>query len=86
MGAIVIKEALARAGVKADAVDELIFGNVLQAGLGQNLVRQVAIRAGVRAEGLSYTVIKSAARARTVNLPPCASAMVRAWSPSCERL
>ena len=56
MGAIVIKEALARAGVKAAAVDELIFGNVLQAGLGQNPARQAAIKAGLPAEVPAFTV------------------------------
>ena len=56
MGAIVIKEALARAGVKAEAVDELIFGNVLQAGLGQNPARQAAIKAGLPAEVPAFTV------------------------------
>jgi len=58
MGAIVIKEALARAGVKAEAVDEVIFGNVLQAGLGQNPARQAAIKAGLPVEIPSYTVNK----------------------------
>jgi acetyl-CoA C-acetyltransferase len=58
MGAIVIKEALARAGVKAEAVDELIFGNVLQAGLGQNPARQASIKAGLPAEVSSFTVNK----------------------------
>ena len=56
MGAIVIKEALARAGVKPEAVDELIFGNVLQAGLGQNPARQASIKAGLPAEVPSFTV------------------------------
>ncbi len=47
LGAIVIKEALARAGVAADQVDEVIMGCILQAGLGQNVARQAAIGAGV---------------------------------------
>lgn len=47
LGATVIKEALARAGVPANAVDEVIMGNVLQAGLGQNPSRQAAIKAGL---------------------------------------
>ena len=38
LGAIVIKEALKRANVPGEKVDEVIFGNVLQAGLGQNLL------------------------------------------------
>ena len=47
MGAIVMKEALARAGVKPEQVDEVIFGGVLTAALGQNVARQVAVKAGV---------------------------------------
>ncbi|MFC4712392.1 acetyl-CoA C-acetyltransferase [Planococcus dechangensis] len=47
LGAIVIKEALARAGVASDQVSEVIMGNVLQAGLGQNPARQASIKAGL---------------------------------------
>jgi acetyl-CoA C-acetyltransferase len=47
LAAIVIDEARARAGVPADAVDDVILGNVLSAGLGQNVVRQAALRAGL---------------------------------------
>lgn len=47
LGAIVIKEALARAGVAGDQVSEVIMGNVLQAGLGQNPARQASIKAGL---------------------------------------
>ncbi|MBP7248477.1 MAG: acetyl-CoA C-acetyltransferase [Negativicutes bacterium] len=47
LGSIVIKEALNRAGVAPDQVDEVIFGNVLQAGLGQNPARQASILAGI---------------------------------------
>jgi acetyl-CoA C-acetyltransferase len=69
MGAIVIKEALQRAGVKGDAVDELIFGNVLQAGLGQNPARQASIKAGLPVEVPSYTVNKVCGSGlKTVNL------------------
>ncbi len=69
MGAIVIKEALARAGVKAENVDELIFGNVLQAGLGQNPARQAAIKAGLPAEVPSFTINKVCGSGlKTVNL------------------
>ncbi len=46
LGAIAITEALARAGVSAAEVDELIFGQVLTAGQGQNPARQAAIKAG----------------------------------------
>ena len=47
LGATVIKEALERAGVAPELVDEVIMGNVLQAGLGQNTARQAAIKAGL---------------------------------------
>ena len=47
MGKIVIEEALKRAGVPAAAVDEVIMGNVLQAGLGQGTARQSSVYAGI---------------------------------------
>lgn len=47
LGSIVIKEALKRAGVPADAVDHVYMGCVIQAGLGQNVARQSAIKAGL---------------------------------------
>lgn len=47
LGAKVIGEALTQAGVKATDVDEVIMGNVLQAGLGQNPARQASIKAGL---------------------------------------
>lgn len=47
LGAIVVKEACNRAGIQGDQVDEVIMGNVLQAGLGQNPARQAAIQAGL---------------------------------------
>jgi acetyl-CoA C-acetyltransferase len=69
IGAIVIKEALKRANVSADSVDELIFGNVLQAGLGQNPARQAAIKAGLPVEVPSFTVNKVCGSGlKTVNL------------------
>lgn len=47
LGETVIREALKRAGIQPEKVDEVIFGNVLQAGQGQNPARQAAIRAGI---------------------------------------
>ena len=47
LGAIVIKEAIERAGIQAEQVSEVIMGNVLQAGLGQNPARQSSIHAGL---------------------------------------
>ena len=47
LGSIVAKAAVARAGVPAEQVEEVIFGNVVSAGLGQNVARQVGMRAGL---------------------------------------
>ncbi len=47
LGAVVIREALRRAGVAPEQVDEVIMGNVLQAGLGMNPARQAAMAAGL---------------------------------------
>jgi acetyl-CoA C-acetyltransferase len=47
LGALVVKEAVARAGLRPDEVDEVILGNVVSAGLGQAPARQAAIRAGL---------------------------------------
>lgn len=58
LGALVIEEALGRAGVKGDAVDEVIMGNVVSAGLGQNPARQAAIQGGVPFGAGSITVNK----------------------------
>jgi len=56
LGAVVVKEAIKRAGIEADQVDELIFGNVLQAGLGQNVARQVSVKAGLPDECTAMTI------------------------------
>ena len=56
LGAIVVKEVLNRAGVKPEQVDEVMFGGVLTAGLGQNVARQVAIKAGIPFSVPAYTV------------------------------
>ncbi|MED3725217.1 acetyl-CoA C-acetyltransferase [Priestia filamentosa] len=58
LGSIVIKEALQKAGVKAEDVDEVIMGNVLQAGLGQNPARQAALKAGLPQEVAALTINK----------------------------
>jgi acetyl-CoA C-acetyltransferase len=58
LGAIAVREALRRAGVGADHVDEVICGNVLQAGLGQNPARQAALKAGLPDTIAAYTVNK----------------------------
>ena len=56
LGAIVIKEALTRAGVSADQVDHVYMGCVIQAGQGQNVARQAAIKAGLPVECPAVTV------------------------------
>ncbi len=58
LGATVVKEAIAQAKISPDMVEEVIFGNVLQAGLGQNVARQVSIKAGIPQEVSSYTINK----------------------------
>ena len=47
LGVFAAKEAINRAGIKPDVIDEVILGNVLSTGLGQNPARQVAIHAGI---------------------------------------
>jgi len=47
LGSAVIKAAIGRAGVPREEVDEVIFGNVISAGLGQNVARQAGIGAGL---------------------------------------
>jgi acetyl-CoA C-acetyltransferase len=56
MGAIVVKEALKRANVAPETVDEVMFGCILTAGLGQNVARQVAVKAGIPYSVPAYTV------------------------------
>ena len=56
LGSIVIKEALNRAGVKPEQVDEVLMGCVIQAGLGQNVARQASIKAGLPVEVPAVTI------------------------------
>jgi acetyl-CoA C-acetyltransferase len=58
LGAIVIKEALNKAKVKPELVDEVIMGNVIQAGLGQNVTRQAIVKAGLPNEVPGFTLNK----------------------------
>lgn len=58
LGAIVIKEALNRSGIQPQEVDEVIMGNILQGGLGQNPARQAAVKAGIPFNVPSHTVNK----------------------------
>jgi len=58
LGALVIAEAVRRAGIKKEDVDEVLMGNVLPAGLGQNPARQAMLKAGMPVEAGAITVNK----------------------------
>src|SRR2546425_7201502 len=58
LGAIVVREAVKRAGVKPEDVDEVIIGCVIQAGLGQNPARQAALHGGLPDKVSAVTVNK----------------------------
>lgn len=58
LGSIVVREAVARAGIRPDAVGEVVLGNVLQAGLGQNPARAAALGAGIPDSVPAFTVNK----------------------------
>jgi acetyl-CoA C-acetyltransferase len=58
LGKLVMQEALKRAGIKGEQLDEVIFGCVLQAGLGQNVARQAMIHAGIPKEVTAFTINK----------------------------
>lgn len=76
LGVLVVKEALKRAGVKPELVDNVVLGHVLQAGLGQNTARQVLIHAGIPIEKPAMTINKVCASGlRSVSL---AAQMIKA--------
>ncbi len=58
LGARVIREAVARAGIEADIVDECIMGNVVSAGAGQAPARQAALKGGLADHVASLTINK----------------------------
>ncbi|KAI1718498.1 acetyl-CoA acetyltransferase [Ditylenchus destructor] len=58
LGSVVSREALSRAGVKPEDVEETVAGSVLTAGQGQNVARQIALKAGVPEHRNAYTVNK----------------------------
>lgn len=69
LGAEVIKEAVKRSGISPESIDEVILGNVLQAGLGQNPARQAAIHAGLSVDIPAMTINKVCGSGlRTVSL------------------
>src|SRR5438876_6141428 len=58
LGALVVKEAVERAGVGPEQIDEVIMGNVVSAGLGQNPARQAALRGGLLPDVAAMTINK----------------------------
>jgi acetyl-CoA C-acetyltransferase len=58
LGTVAVRQTLERAGVRPDVVDEVIMGNVLQAGLGENPARQCSVNAGIPVEVPAFTVNK----------------------------
>src|SRR5450631_4863811 len=58
LGSLVVREAVVRAGVEAESIDECIMGNVVSAGLGQNPARQAALKGGLPPEVSAMTINK----------------------------
>ncbi|MBD8134412.1 acetyl-CoA C-acetyltransferase [Bacillus sp. CFBP 13597] len=58
LGVVAAKEAIKRANISADMIDEVLVGNILSAGLGQNVARQVAIHAGIPETTPAMTINK----------------------------
>ena len=58
LGALVVREAVARAGIKPELVEEVILGNVVSAGLGQSPARQAAIRGGIPDKAAALNINK----------------------------
>jgi acetyl-CoA C-acetyltransferase len=81
LGSIAVKEAIKRAGITPDMVEEVVFGSVLQGGLGQNVARQVSIAAGIPIEVPSMTLNKVCGSGlRTVSL---AAQIIRSGDADC---
>ena len=58
LGSLVVRDAVARAGIEAASTDECIMGNVVSAGLGQNPARQAALKGGLPPEVSAMTLNK----------------------------
>ena len=83
LGAIVIKEALNRAGVAPDQVDHVYMGCVIQAGQGQNVARQASIKAGLPNEVPAVTInVVCGSGLNCVNM---AAQMIQAGDAGCRR-
>lgn len=81
LGAVAAKEAIKRAGIDPAIIDEVILGNVLQGGLGQNVARQIAMAAGVPKEVPAMTLNKVCGSGlRTVGL---AAQIIRSGDAEC---
>lgn len=81
LGAVVIEEAVKRAGISKDIIDEVLMGNVLQAGLGQNPARQAMIKAGLPVKIPALTVNKVCGSGlRTVSM---AAQFIKAGDADC---
>lgn len=81
LGAVAVKEAIKRAGIDPAIIDEVILGNVLQGGLGQNVARQIAMAAGVPKEVPAMTLNKVCGSGlRTVGL---AAQIIKAGDADC---
>ncbi len=75
LGAVVIKEALNRAGIPAEKVDQVLFGCVIQAGLGQNVAHQASLKAGLSIKTPAITLnVVCGSGLHTVNM---AAAMIQ---------
>ena len=79
LGAVAIAEAMRRARVPAERVDEVILGNVLQAGLGQNPARQAALKAKLPDTIAAYTINKVCGSGLKAVM--CAAQAIRALPP-----
>ncbi len=58
IGVVAAKEAIKRAGIKPEVIDEVIVGNILSAGLGQNVARQIGIHSGIPVNAPAMTINK----------------------------
>src|SRR5260370_41446731 len=58
LGAYVVREAVSRAGIEPERVDEIIMGNVVSAGLGQNPARQAGLKGGLHHHVAAMTINK----------------------------
>src|SRR5215831_19480300 len=71
LGALVVKTAVERAGLTSAQIDEVIMGNVVSAGLGQNPARQAALRGGLLPDVAAMTINKVCGSGlKAVGLPP----------------